>query len=523
MKGNGSWARSLTAVCATLTVLAARVACADSATARWDPNPEGNLAGYRLYWGTQSRGGIVEPSEFRYTHEKTCPVMPAPETVVSSLTAGVRYYFSATAFDQNNLESVYSEEVAYMPGVGMCPRAPSDPAASALSGGRVRLSWTDNSDNESGFKIDRRQSGTTGWVRVATTGPGAVTHTDTGLALETTYYYKVKAYNTAGNSAYTDIAAATTGPALAEETALEPGSVWRYLKGFAEPVGWTRRDFDDSGWAAGPGPLGYGEAGLGTTLSDMRDRYTCVYLRRRFQVAANPAFVCELRIDVRYDDGFVMWLNGEELARVNAPGPAGVFVAHDAVATANAETSAVIRLTGADLPALAAENVLAVQLLNRSLSESSDCLFDAELACVRRPAPAAADADADNLPDAWEIAEFGTPARQGAAGDPDGDGRSNAEEYVAGTRPDDPTSVLGARILLYQGVPRVSFQTVPARGPGYEMVVRYYALQRSHSGARALWQAVPGLADIVGDGRVVVYDAAGGDGVYRVRSWLVEK
>lgn len=51
------------------------------------------------------------------------------------------------------------------------------------------------------------------------------------------------------------------------------------------------------------------------------------------------------------------------------------------------------------------------------------------------------DSDGDGLPDAWEMQYFGTLA-YGASDDPDHDGLSNYQEYIAGTNPNDPNSVL---------------------------------------------------------------------------------
>ncbi len=52
-----------------------------------------------------------------------------------------------------------------------------------------------------------------------------------------------------------------------------------------------------------------------------------------------------------------------------------------------------------------------------------------------------ADTDGDGLPDAWELVNFGSLA-QGATGDPDGDGGTNLQEYLAGTNPNDPAGLL---------------------------------------------------------------------------------
>src|SRR6185437_5757825 len=51
------------------------------------------------------------------------------------------------------------------------------------------------------------------------------------------------------------------------------------------------------------------------------------------------------------------------------------------------------------------------------------------------------DTDADGLPDAWEMQYFGTLA-YGANDDPDHDGLSNYQEYIAGTNPSNANSVL---------------------------------------------------------------------------------
>jgi hypothetical protein len=74
---------------------------------------------------------------------------------------------------------------------------------------QLTLSWTDASDNEDGFGIERR-SGTSAFQRIASVGSNVGTYTDPNLASSTTYCYRVNAFNTAGNSAYTNEICGTT-------------------------------------------------------------------------------------------------------------------------------------------------------------------------------------------------------------------------------------------------------------------------------------------------------------------------
>ena len=89
------------------------------------------------------------------------------------------------------------------------PTAPSALTATALSRSQIRLNWTDNSSNESGFQIERSTNGTT-FTQIATVGAGVKTYTSTGLQSNRTYWFRVRAYNGTGNSAYSNTASART-------------------------------------------------------------------------------------------------------------------------------------------------------------------------------------------------------------------------------------------------------------------------------------------------------------------------
>ncbi|MDI6791644.1 MAG: fibronectin type III domain-containing protein, partial [bacterium] len=87
--------------------------------------------------------------------------------------------------------------------------APTNLEAVPMSSSRIDLSWSDNSGAEDGFKIERKTGGGT-YTQIDTVGVNITTYQDTGLDTQTTYYYRVRAYNAAGDSGYSNEANATT-------------------------------------------------------------------------------------------------------------------------------------------------------------------------------------------------------------------------------------------------------------------------------------------------------------------------
>jgi predicted secreted protein len=89
--------------------------------------------------------------------------------------------------------------------------APSNLTAQAVSRDQINLAWVDNADNETGFKIEGcTGSKCTDFGQIAAVGADVTAFTDTGLSSKTTYRYRVLAYNDSGDSAYSNIAKATT-------------------------------------------------------------------------------------------------------------------------------------------------------------------------------------------------------------------------------------------------------------------------------------------------------------------------
>ncbi len=91
------------------------------------------------------------------------------------------------------------------------PAAPGNLVATAVSSSQINLSWTDNSDNETGFMIERcQEAGCNNFAQIATVGENITTYSNSNLLGNTTYTYRVRAYNSGGNSGYSNPASATT-------------------------------------------------------------------------------------------------------------------------------------------------------------------------------------------------------------------------------------------------------------------------------------------------------------------------
>ena len=93
---------------------------------------------------------------------------------------------------------------------------------------------------------------------------------------------------------------------------------WRYRKGTNTPAsGWkTMTDAAlDGTWLSGPGGIGYADSDDGTVLSDMQDGYVSVYIRRTFNVASPIDTNLHAQLVVDYDDAYVAYLDGIEIAR----------------------------------------------------------------------------------------------------------------------------------------------------------------------------------------------------------------
>ena len=183
-------------------------------------------------------------------------------------------------------------------------------------------------------------------------------------------------------------ASATNPPTLPsvryeDASIVEIGAGWKYMKGTLEPapsptgqptIAWTTTEFNDNAWLSGATSIGYDDDDDATELADMRGNYLSVYLRRHFSVEDLEG-IDNLILSIDYDDGFVAYLNGVEIARSEGLGDRGNIPAFDEASRQYHESEGVFEdyslseFTSLLLPA-PAENILAIQVHNGSLGSS---------------------------------------------------------------------------------------------------------------------------------------------------------
>jgi phosphodiesterase/alkaline phosphatase D-like protein len=120
------------------------------------------------------------------------------------------YFYRIGAFNAcgfNNKQSVASATT--LPSTCPTPAPPSNLTATATSSSSIDLSWTDNSNNEMGFRIQRSTNGVT-FAPLVNVNANVTTYTDNGLNPGTTYFYRVGAFNACGFSNDPTAASATT-------------------------------------------------------------------------------------------------------------------------------------------------------------------------------------------------------------------------------------------------------------------------------------------------------------------------
>jgi subtilisin len=123
----------------------------------------------------------------------------------TSYSYRVRAYNAAGDSDYSNTASAVTQAAPAL------PAAPTNLVATAVSKSQINLTWIDNATNEDGFRIERCKGSTcTNFAQIATVGANVTGYSNTKLTANTTYRYRIYAYNASGNSSYSNIVTATT-------------------------------------------------------------------------------------------------------------------------------------------------------------------------------------------------------------------------------------------------------------------------------------------------------------------------
>jgi transcriptional regulator CtsR len=155
-----------------------------------------------------------------------------------NLASDTTYTYRVRSYS-GTIYSNYSNEVSAKTPV---LAAPSKVTASAISLTQIAIAWQDNTSVETGFTIERK-TGTSAYLKIATTNANIVSFTDSKLIPNTTYLYRLRAYTPMSFSNYSNEISSTT-PALAAPTGLKATPV----SGKQITLSWTDNTAYESGY-----------------------------------------------------------------------------------------------------------------------------------------------------------------------------------------------------------------------------------------------------------------------------------
>jgi len=218
--GNATYYYRVTAVNGT-----SKAAPSSTASALTFPSKPTNLAATAigaaridLTWTDNS----AVPSDFKIERKQEpggsfaeIGITTAPGTTYSDVTGllpATTYTYRVRGTNATG-DGAYSDEASATT-LPSKPNPPSGLQVATVSQTALRLTWTDASNNETGFKIERSPNGSTGWRQIGTAGQDATSYLDQGLLAETTYFYRVSSTNAGGDSNPSNVASGTTLPNL---------------------------------------------------------------------------------------------------------------------------------------------------------------------------------------------------------------------------------------------------------------------------------------------------------------------
>ncbi|WP_298220760.1 fibronectin type III domain-containing protein [Flavobacterium sp.] len=232
---------------------------------------------------------------------------------VNALTPQIAYEFKVQAVC--TIPSGYSETYNFITTTANCT-IPTGLNIISNSSSTVYLNW-DAVTDASTYNVQYQLSGTNAWVTITSSTNSKVI---SGLNPSTHYEFRVEAV-CPFNSGYGPVVHFTTYPS-GTDTFVAANSSWKYLdNGSNQGTAWRSNTFNDASWSTGNAEFGYGDGDEATIINygtDRERKYLTTYFRKNFTVI-NPAAYTELTLGVVFDDGVVVYLNGNEVYRANMP------------------------------------------------------------------------------------------------------------------------------------------------------------------------------------------------------------
>lgn len=215
-----------------------------------EPNPRGATAGC-IVGQVQYKGTPVQNAVVRAVRAGG----GTPVTAASRGDGGYRianalpgsYNVTASVFgDTQSLPGITVTAGCDTPGIDFNvgavvvnpPAAPANLTAAPISDSSIRLTWSDLSNNETNFEVERRNGGGP-FSPIATVGANVTNFTDTGVAINVTYVYHVRATNAGGPSAWSNEAGASTGGSVASVTITSPNGGEAWVIGEEKTLTWS--------------------------------------------------------------------------------------------------------------------------------------------------------------------------------------------------------------------------------------------------------------------------------------------
>ena len=244
----------------------------------------------------------------------------------------------------------------------------------------VSLSWTESTDLAGPPQYDVYHDGSL----VATTSD--LFFEDTGLAPSTPYSYVVTARDVAGNSTDSDPVGVVTADPITPQELVAFGSNWRYLDDGSEQRRVARAGLQRLVLVAGPGAtrLRRQRRGDGRELRTRCQRQVRHDLVPSHHQHSGSGRVRALSLGVVHDDGVVVYVNGQEVARDNLGGSTVLPTTFATSTVGGAGEDNPIAFTVPASVLVTGANVVAVEI-HQAGSSSSDISFDLELSGLASP------------------------------------------------------------------------------------------------------------------------------------------